>query len=294
MAAASTACSLRPERRPAQAGMALVAALLVAALATLLATRLLASQDDFVSLAETERSLGQARRLALGGVDLARAILAEDTRLGGADHLGEAWATPVRETPVEGGSIAGQVSDAQARFNLATLVREDRRGLDAGAILVYRRLLAALQLPPELADAAAAWVARQPAGAWLDLESLAQVEGYSGEVLERLRPHAGFLPVWTQVNVNTATAPVLAAVAGLPAGEATALAAGRLPVWFRNAADFRNRAQAADGDIGFWSASSDYFEVTVTARHGRARQSLRALLHRGQERVEVLALRLGD
>jgi type II secretory pathway component PulK len=50
---------------------------MVMALATLLATRLMVAQDGFLTLVGTERELLQARMLAQGGVDWARAVLLE-------------------------------------------------------------------------------------------------------------------------------------------------------------------------------------------------------------------------
>lgn len=285
----------RPDR---QTGAALLAALMVAALATLLATRLLAAEDDFMSLVAIERDIAQTRRLALAGMDFARAMLQDDARRSSVDHLEEPWATVVKETPAENGLLAGHLLDAQARFNVGNLLRDDG-SVDTVALAAYERLLEHLGLDRPLGEALALWLRTRQQGFsgmryWPDLGELSQVPGYSAKVTTLLRPHVVSLPVATPVNLNTATTLVLAAVADLEPALAAQAESARRSAWYRDSADFRERNREAAGDNRLWSTQSNYFEAVIEARQGLARTRLRALLHRHSGRVDVLAQHYGE
>jgi general secretion pathway protein K len=134
---------LRPHRtlRSAsrQRGVAIITALIVVAAATIAIAGMLWRQSVAVRKLENQNSLDQARWLARSAVAWSRLILLQDARTSTVDHLGEIWAVPLAETRVAntlnggaGGSrpedsadaaISGHIVDAQARFNLANLVR---------------------------------------------------------------------------------------------------------------------------------------------------------------------------
>jgi general secretion pathway protein K len=276
----------------------LLAALLVAALATLLATRLLAVEDNFLSLVHVERDIAQTRRLALAGLDFARAILNDDARRSSVDHLDEPWATVIKEMPAESGSLSGHLADAQARFNLGSLLRDDG-SVDMVALTAYEHMLELLGLDRRLGEALAVWLKSRQQGLPLgtrqrtDIDELRQIEGYSDTTIDTLGPYVISLPVATPVNLNTAAPLVLAAVAGLGLPQARMVEAARRTAWFRDAADFKERSRAASGESRLWGIQSNFFEATVEARQGRARTRLRALLHRHSGQVDVLALQFG-
>lgn len=284
--------------RNRQVGVALLAALLVAALATLLATRLLALEDDFLSMVTVERDISQTRRLALAGLDFARAMLNDDARRNSIDHLNEPWTTVVKATPAENGMISGHLSDAQARFNLANLVRNDGT-IDLAALTAYERMLELLNIDRRLGEVLAVWLkARQqllPPGTryWAALDELRQIEGYSDLTIDLLRPYVVSLPTTTTINLNTAAPLVLAAIAGLSLPQALMAEAARRAAWFRDTADFRERNRAAAGESRLWGMDSSYFEAAVEAVQGRARTRLHALLHRHSGQVDVLAVQFG-
>ncbi|MBV2184259.1 MAG: type II secretion system minor pseudopilin GspK [Rhizobium sp.] len=281
----------------------MLAALMVAALATLLASRLLVAQDDFVSMTVVQRDLDQTRRLALGAVDLARAVLLDDRARGNVDHLGEPWATAIRDTPAEQGRLSGHIDDAQARFNLLSLVGEDG-DIDAAALAAYQRLVSLLGLDSRMAETLAAWLKSKqkslPPGQYYlpgfgDLiGELSVLPGYSTEALAVLRPYVIVLPTRTPVNLNTAPPMLLAAVTALPLPRAGQVAADRMPVWFREVVDFRQRHPDGRGDDRLMATRSSYFEVVVDASQNGLHTRLKGLLHRRDDRVDVIAFRYGE
>ncbi|MEK7738209.1 MAG: type II secretion system minor pseudopilin GspK [Pseudomonadota bacterium] len=285
-----------------QRGAALIMALLIVALATALASSLIWRQDLWLRQVETRRDLAHTRLLSLAGIEWARAILADDARTSVIDHPGEPWATVVPAMPAEGGEIGGAMADEQARWNLNNLMRNGQ--ISPADLAVLRRLLALLQLPPELAGTLADWLDSDSEAAhegaedayYLsqkppyrsanrelgDLDNLQRVRGFSSAIIERLRPYASALPGYNPVNVNTASAIVLDAVlADLSSAEIRQIIAGRERAPFRDISDLRARHDAKKA-AGFdrLDTRSRYFSVSIHARFGNADTSTTALLDR--------------
>ncbi|RDK01929.1 type II secretion system minor pseudopilin GspK [Paraburkholderia lacunae] len=102
------------------------------------------------------------------------------------------------------------------------------------------------------------------------VDSLLDIPGYTQEMVARLRPFVTVLPTPSAVNMNTASAEVIAAVVpGLNLSSAQALVARRQTVFFRNAAD----VQLALRGAGLQSVSTDTSELDVNTNyfliHGR-------------------------
>lgn len=285
-------------------GVAIVLAMGVVALAAMAAAAIMVSQSTWARQVELSTDHIQARAVLLAGADWARALLADDRRLGNVDHLGEPWALKLPPLPVENGELVGQIEDQQGAFNLNNLVTDGK--VNVAQLAHFRNLLATLGLPGELADALADWIdndsepqprdgaedayylaldppylpANQPL---LDVAELALVRGFDANVRARLRPYVTALPRVTAINVNTAPAEVLAAVIeGLDLGGAQALVTQRDRAYFRSSDDFLRRlprgVEAAAGDIG---VSSDYFMATLRVTIGGAQARGKALLARG-------------
>jgi general secretion pathway protein K len=101
-------------------------------------------------------------------------------------------------------------------------------------------------------------------------------------VIVRLRPYVTALPRYTQVNANTATPEVLAAVVdGLSLDAARTLAAQRERIYYRSSADVSTRLTGErpirTEDL---TVSSDYFMVSVRARIGDSQATGSALIAR--------------
>lgn len=286
-------------------GVALITVILIVALSASMAAFMAWQQQIWVRQVENLRDQAQAQAIARAAVDWARAVLAEDKRNNNVDHLGEKWATVLAPLPVENGRVTGSVTDQQGLFNLNNLVRNGKPS--AADLAVFRRLLELLGLPENLANAAADWIdadsdTTYPGGAedidylamdppyraanqaMTEVGNLYRVKGVSREMVERLRSFVTALPEATPVNVNTASAEVLAALfQDMSLADAKALVEARKSGYFQNQADFRGRlpankvGQIKDTDF---SVDSRYFMVTSSAEFGRARSGYKALLAR--------------
>jgi len=283
--------------------MAVITAILVVALVASAASFMAWQQQLWLRQVENLGAQAQSRGVALAALQWARSALAQDARSSSVDHLGEGWAQPLSPLPVEGGELSGGLSDQQGLFNLNSLVREGKAS--AADLAVFQKLLDLLQLPPGLAGAVVDWIdpdaePTYPGGAedmdYLALDppyraanralttvdGLYRIKGFDAARVERLRAFVTALPQATPVNVNTAPAEVLAAVAGLSLDQARALVAARKARHFADLADFRERLPQPEAPLNetLLSVDSRYFLVTGHARFGRAKAGCQALLER--------------
>jgi len=265
-----------------QRGVAIVMAMAVVAMATLAATTILVTQSTWARRAELSQDHVQAHLLIQTGLDWARAILADDLSMSSADHSGEPWALKLPTMPVDNGTLLGHIEDQQGRFDLNRLLQADG-SVDEQQLIVLRRLLVSLKLPPQLAELVTArHVVLQ------DVAELAEIPEFDAAVRARLLPHVTALPALVPLNANTATAEVLAAVIpGLGLDRARMLVARRQRAWFRNHADFVaqlppellmvSRAATAEDRIG---VSSQYFIASAQVAYGTSQARGTALLVR--------------
>ena len=301
MAGASLS-SNAPRRRGAR-GAAIVIAMLLAALAATIAATLLWQQQRWMNEHAHRRDQVQAQALAMAGVQWARQIV-NDNASGGVVHLGQPWALKLPALPIENGSIAGSIVDAQSRINVNNIAGVP--ATPAPTRTALQRLFASLALPPSLLNAIADWVdaddrVSEPGGAedaWYlgqprpglaadapvrRASELLAVRGADAGSLARLWPVLSALDAPASVNVNTAPPEVLAAVvAGLDAAGAAALVASRAQTPFATVADFRARLPRPDlvVDETLIDVRSDWFEVSIEARQGDTLARARALLRR--------------
>jgi general secretion pathway protein K len=284
-------------------GAAIVLAMLLAALAATIATTLLWQQQRWINDHEHRRDQVQAQALAMAGVQWARQIVNDNAPANAPVHLGQPWALRLPAIPLENGSIAGYIVDAQSRINVNNL---GATASQAGTLAAMTRLFATLSLPPALLNALTDWVdaddrVTDPGGAedaWYMAQNppglsanapvkrtgeLLAVRGDSSALLARLRPYVTALDAPSQVNVNTAPPEVLAAVAnGLDRAGTLALVAAREQKPFASIADFRSRLPRADiaFDETLIDVRSNWFEVSIEARQGDTLARARAMLKR--------------
>jgi general secretion pathway protein K len=287
-----------------QRGMAVITAILVVALVASAASFMAWQQQLWVRQVENLNQQAQSRVVVMAALQWARAALAQDARENSVDHQDEGWAQALAPLPVEGGELAGGVTDQQGLFNLNSLVREGKTS--ASDLAVFRKLLELLQLSPELAAAVTDWIdpdaeVTYPGGAEdgdylaLDLpyragnralttvDGLYRLKGFDAETVERLRPYVTVLPQPTPINVNTAPAEVLAAaIADLSLDQARALVTARKGQHFKDVADFRARLPESVKQVNdaVLAVGSRYFLVSGHARFGRAKVGYAALLER--------------
>ncbi len=212
-------------------GVALVTAMLITTLATLLATNL--AWDNALDVRRTMVLLNrdQALQVALGAESLVITVLHQDLEEGQTDHLSEFWAGDLPVFPIDGGEVFGTIEDLQGRFNINNLIAAEGE-IDPDALEQFRRLLNALGLDPRFAGITADWLdtnqdAEFPDGAedpiytgiippyrsanqlLTSVSELAALEGMDKATFDTLLPHIAALPGRTNINVNTATAAVL-------------------------------------------------------------------------------------
>lgn len=212
-------------------GVALITAMLITALATIVAANM--AWDSALDVRRTMTILNrdQGIQVALGAENWVMGILRQDLVDSQTDHLEEIWATELPGLPIEGGEVFGSVADLQGRFNVNNLVNENGE-IEEQSVEQFRRLLLALELDQRLAGVAADWLDANRDAAFPDgaedpiytglvppyrsanqtvtsISELAAIDGMNKETFDRLAPHITALPGRTDINVNTATPAVL-------------------------------------------------------------------------------------
>ena len=277
--------------------------MLVVAIAATTAAYLSLDQQIWLRQAQNLSDRAQAEVVRAGALEWAITILAKDAKDNQTDDLTENWAKPLPALAVEGGQVAGLITDAQGLFNINNLVRgNEPSGSDIG---VFRQLLQSLSLDPNLTDAVVDWIDNnstvQPYGAedldylqmktpyraanqpMQSVDELRLVRGFTPEIVEKLRPWITALPQPTEINVNTASKEVLGALFyTLPAPAIEQIVAQRP---YKDPAELTKKIQelAAGKNIpqAFYGIKSSYFEVTVETQFGRYQRTTQALIHRG-------------
>jgi general secretion pathway protein K len=314
-----------------QRGVAVVTALLLTTLAVTIVASLFWQQQVQVRSIENQRLHSQARWLVRSCLDFARLILQEDFRtsrsMTRADGL---WATPVAETrlddlvkreKVEGetfdATFSGQNYDAQSRYNLANLASTTGAGgINKKQVAVFARLLQIVQLDPALAKVVATQVARSegagllpPSGTpspdiepvppgsgqpvkMMRAEDLLSVAGFDQKAIDKLRDFVIVLPKATPINVNTASAEVLAALINGSVSEGQNLVVARKRAPFIDVGNFKQNAGKPpllqDSDM---DCRSDYFLAMIRVKLDRAELLSWSLIHRDQTGTQVVWIR---
>ncbi|MGH8426642.1 MAG: type II secretion system minor pseudopilin GspK [Gammaproteobacteria bacterium] len=292
--------TLRTRRR--ERGIALLIALLILALGASIASAMLWERNLAVSRTSLLSAQSQAWLYDLGVESWVEQILLRDA--GKPDTLSSDWATQLPPLPVEGGAIQGKVEDLQGRFNLNDLV--DKNGKEnTVAFSVLQHLFTVLNIDPGLANAVLDWVdaddiPRETDGAetgyyssldppyasanalFVSATSLLLVKGITPEIYARLAPYVTALPVNTPVNVNTTSAPVLAAIVpDLSLEEARSVIQERGTKGFENPQQVDTMVQHK---IVFpFSLNSSFFLLHVTTTIGNIPMSLYSILYRNQQ-----------
>ena len=217
-----------------QKGVALVVAILVVALATIVAAEMAFEGHVYLRRAASLRLTDQAKLFAIGAEDWGAEILKLDfeEQDGPAnDNLNEYWAydlPPLPLTDADGqpiGQMLGQIVDLQARFNINNLV-SDNGGIDPAALEQFQCILTALDLEVTVATKIADWIDADSEPAFPDgaeddvytgleppyltantsvtsVSEILAVEGVTREIHTILAPYIVALPEPTRINVNT-------------------------------------------------------------------------------------------
>jgi general secretion pathway protein K len=300
----------QPRFAARQRGVALIMAVLIVALATILAVNV-----TFRGMMDQRRSsnlfaLDQGFAVALGAEAWAADILRQDAQDSQTDHFGETWAKTMSALPIDEGvgTVEGRLEDMQGRFNLNNLVFADGTTNDK-AVKQLERILTMLDIEPTWATAIADWIDSDvqpgfPDGAedtvYLGLDpphlaanmpvtrasEMMALSEFGAERFLRLQPYVTALPVGTRLNVCTAPGIVLDSLSETqrqfslnPAD----FAQRRKDICFPSLEDLRGTLGQADYDLikDTLSESSTYFRATVWVTIGTTQFTLYSLLARG-------------
>lgn len=308
--------------RPAQRGIALITAVLMVALATILAVEV-----GFRGFLDQRRSgtlfaLDLAYEVALGAEAWAADFLKQDLQESQTDHLGETWARPLPPLPIDGGGIVeGRLEDMQGRFNINNLVTPEGAANEA-AVKQLERIFSTLDIEPTWATAIADWIDIDTQPGFPDgaedsvytgqdpphltanmpvtrVSELMVLPGFGAERFARVRPFLAALPVGTKLNVCTAPGVVLDSLS-----EGTSefgidpknLEARRKDACFPTLEDLRG----ALGDAAFaelqnsLTESSSYFRATAWVTIGTTEFTLYSLLARSASSVRPVLRSFGS
>ncbi len=308
-------CSFFTSMWPRQRGAAIILAMLTLMLVAGISSFVIRNYGAAVASISGRHDQAQARLLARGAVDWARNVLAEDARTAGTiDHYNEIWATRVPPTPVEEGEVGGELDELSGHFDINGLVRAGT--VDQDQVAVFGRLLTEIGISPNtaagLTTALVAWIksgavaggadsgaaggimaGTKSTGALLvDVDELKQAPGFTVELVNRLQPFVVALPTTAPLNVNTASAEVLAAVVpGLQIDQARILVAQRQSVPFNDINnDFAARlpkGATMSGKVPL-AVKGRYFLASVRARYGQATTRMQVLLDRQNRWSEIV------
>lgn len=232
-----------------QRGVALIIALVLMALATILAVKV-----GFGGYLERKRTLAmlsaeQAYQFAMGAEALAADVLAQDAQSTKTDTLAEPWAQAPQPIPLrppndpEGeplGTLQGSLQDEQGRFNLNNLLISDANDAskpDPDQLALFKRILEKAQMDEKWADLIRDWIDPDPevtfpdgaedavynsqdppylTGNWplMSTSGLLSLPGFGLENFQRLAPFVTALPPGTTINVCTAPGVVLDGITG--------------------------------------------------------------------------------
>ncbi len=295
-----------------QRGSALLLAMVIMMLVVTLSAGMVWQHARAIQVEGAERARAQSAWILNGALDWAGLILGEDMRNSREDHLGEVWAVPLAEarlttflaadrTGVADAEVAedapdaflsGVITDAQSRWNLRNLIGADGQKAPL-QIDVLQRLCDKASVPAgtaqQLADAYhTAWIGGEGAkvmpAAMRDLVWL----GIDRAVVAQLEKFVTLLPVATKLNLNTASAEVIAAVIpDATDGQAQTLVETRKRDHFRNQSSLRNLLSLEQMKI--YDAQLDvktaYFEVRGRMRLDDRVLEEASIVHRNANRV---------
>ena len=294
--------------RRRQSGVALITALILLAIATMLAVTI--GHDSAMSARRSASgfSLEQSVQIAQGAEALAAYVLREDRN--DTDGYDDAWSSPYGPVEVVPEvSLEAQLFDEQGKFNINTLVGRDGT-VDEDALAVFARLMDLLGIEPDWAQYVVDWVdpdvLPHPQGgedslyisqmppyraanlAVTSVSELEQIPGFGRERYLLLLPHVTALPPSAAtINVCTATPYVLDALYALSEQnrnnveysnmDPEQLAQSRAERCFPRAQVISAGEERLSARIG---ERSDYFQLRTWVRIGVAEFALYSLMYR--------------
>jgi len=321
-------------KRSKQKGVALVVVLLVVALVSIIATDLTGRLQREIRRSANVFDHQQAQYYALGAEKYAVAIIQSDIKASpDRDSLDQAWATKALYFPVEGGDLMGTITDVNRCFNLNSLVSKQDdfsyiSDKQSTAYQSYQRLLDLLGLSTSLVEPLVDWLDsdsqaigmdgaedreyerltpayRAANNLIVDVSELRLIQGYSAEVVKKLRPYVCALPEegYFQLNINTIDVdkPELLSmlIKDLAIHDAARLLAERAQSGYDDLSSFWQSGTLAEIEVAeevksVIQLNSDYYQLRATARIGRGHEGLTTLFKQvDKEKVKIIWRRFG-
>jgi general secretion pathway protein K len=300
-------------RTPRQRGVALLTVMLIVAMVSIAIVGMTSRQQIDIRRTEGMFRHSQAIQYLQGVEAWMPHLLRADREDNEVDHLDEAWAEQSLVLPVEGGQLSGYLQDMQGRYNLNNLGQTEEAGKQAN--LRFRRLLRALELDEGLADAIQDWIDLDqevtfPGGAeddyylgqdpgyrsanrnMVSVSELRLVRNIDKEVYDILSPHVSALPEITPININTASAPVLATIMeDMTLSDAEGFVETRDSDPYTSVDQFLSDKLFAGKEIqeDTLSVSTRYFALQATAEIGHITQQ-QGVLYMRDDKGEVITL----
>ena len=308
------------QARSSQRGVALITMMLIAALATTLVLAMIGRQSRLQAEIGAQFQQDQIAEYDRGAEYFAMAALKADSDDGNkTDHPNEYWAQPFPAFPVPGGVIAPTVRDAQARFNLNSLIKNNQ--VDPVSLRFFKQLLEQLAIPVELTDTLVDWLDEDSlptgsSGAEDDFylrqnpayrcanrslstfSELRLVKGFSSDLLRQLAPYVTVLPSSARsLNVNFLSPGLLEAmVPGLSPNNALELLQRRPADGWESVEQFLDNpvfasasSEVRAGLQQLLSVDSQYFELYTRIRFGTRERLQWSLLSRKDGQLKMIA-----
>jgi general secretion pathway protein K len=234
--------SRRPQAVPSrhrQRGVALLVAILLVALGTIVAATMAYNNAMTARRAAATFAFDQALLVSEGAESLAAYGLQQKAKQNLTYTApDQAWAQPLPPTEVAPGvMLEAHLEDLQGRFNINDLVRTDGETPNTVAIQAFQRLLTNLDMDPKWANYIVDWIDKDttpmfPDGAedsvYMEMSppyrtpnlpitstsELLAMPGFTRADYDRLAPHIVALPLGVQINTCSADPWVLDALQG--------------------------------------------------------------------------------
>jgi general secretion pathway protein K len=225
--------------RQRQRGVALLVAILLVALGTIVAAAMAYSNAMTARRAAATFGFDQALLVAEGAEALAAYGLKQQASQNSQYiYPGQAWSQPLPPTEVlPGVMLEAHLEDLQGRFNINDLVQQDGESPNQVAIVAFQRLLTMLHMDPKWANYIVDWIDKDTAPMFPDgaedsvymemnppyrtpnlpvtsTSELLALPGFTRADFDTLAPYIVALPIGTQINVCSASPYVLDALTG--------------------------------------------------------------------------------
>ena len=223
-----------------QRGVALLVAILLVALGTIIAASMAYNNAMTARRAAATFDFDQALLVAQGAEALAAYGLKQQAQQNSSPYTypGQAWSQPLPPTEVlPGVMLEAHLEDLQGRFNINDLVQQNGNLPNQPAIAAFQRLLTMLGMEPKWADYIIDWIDKNtepmtPDGGedsvYMEMDppyrtpnlpitstsELMALPGFTRADYDRLAPYIVALPIGTLINVCSASPYVLDALTG--------------------------------------------------------------------------------